>query len=107
MNLDYPDRVYAQAVLESGNFNSKLFRESNNLYGMKVPYSRNNLSIGSKNGYSVYKNWRHSVIDYGLFQSSYLRNKTRSEYMRYLSNNYAEDPNYVNKLNRIINERKK
>lgn len=104
MNLDHPDIVYAQAKLESGNFKSNIFIKNNNLFGMKNPTIRNNLSIGKKNGYAYYKNWRHSVIDYALYQSTYLNDKSRNEYLKYIKDNYAKDPNYINKLNNILNE---
>lgn len=104
LNLDHKDIVYSQAVLESGNFNSKLFRETNNLFGMKVPSVRNNLSEGSQNGYQVYYSWKHSVLDYALWQSTYMHGKSRREYLEYLGRNYAEDPEYINKLNKIIRD---
>ena len=35
--IKFPDVVFAQAVLESGQFTSKLFKSANNLFGMKIP----------------------------------------------------------------------
>lgn len=102
LNLKYPDIVYAQAVLETGNFNSSIFRNNNNLFGFKEPKVRNNTSRGSLSGYAYYTSWRQSVIDYALFQSSYMRKLSREEYFRYLDRNYAKDPNYSKKLKEII-----
>ena len=44
LNLKYPHIVYAQAMLESGNFTSKIFRENNNMFGMKQARVRINLA---------------------------------------------------------------
>ncbi len=39
-NIKYPYIVLAQAKIESGNYTSKVFRENNNLFGMKEPNVR-------------------------------------------------------------------
>ena len=38
--IKFPDVVLAQAVLESGQFTSKLFKSANNLFGMRIPKKR-------------------------------------------------------------------
>ena len=102
LNLKHPDIVYAQAVLETGNFKSKLFVNNNNLFGFKEPKVRSNTARGSVSGYAYYSSWRQSVIDYALYQSSYIRKLNREDYFDYLDKNYAEDPNYSKKLKEII-----
>jgi len=102
LNLKHPDIVYAQAVLETGNFKSKLFVNNNNLFGFKEPKVRSNTARGSVSGYAYYSSWRQSVIDYALYQSSYIRKLNREAYFDYLDKNYAEDPNYSKKLKEII-----
>lgn len=102
LNLKHPDIVYAQAVLETGNFTSSIFTNNNNVFGMKQAQARNNTARGSANGHAYYSNWKQSVIDYALFQSSYMRKLSREEYFRYLDRNYARDPNYSRKLKEII-----
>lgn len=110
MNLNHPDIVYAQAVLESGNFTSNLFINNHNTFGMKEPLVRNTVALGTKNGYAYYKNWEHSIIDYALYQSTYLmdrghyRSLSRQSYLEFLARNYASDSNYISKLTKIINE---
>ena len=37
LNFKYPHIVLAQAILETGTFESKIFKENNNLFGMKEP----------------------------------------------------------------------
>lgn len=104
--IRFADIVFAQAVLETGRFKSEIFRESNNLFGMKLARQRNTTASGESRGHAYYEDWRLSVMDYSLYQSTYLRKiKTERQYLQYLSENYAEDPNYVNKLIKIKNER--
>lgn len=111
MNISHADIVYAQAVLETGDFKSDLFSTNHNMFGMKEPLVRNTVALGTKNGYAYYKNWQHSIIDYALYQATYYgTTKTRWEtlnrqsYLERLAKTYASDPNYIRKLNRIIND---
>jgi hypothetical protein len=101
LNVKYPDIVYAQARLESGNFNSPVFKLNNNLFGMKIIDNRPTTSIGSRYGFAYFKTWRDSVLDYVIYQCLYLNNKSYEEYLYYLDNVYAEDPNYINKIKNI------
>lgn len=104
--IKFADIVFAQAVLETGYFKSEIFQESNNLFGMKLARQRNTTASGESRGHAYYDDWRLSVMDYSLYQTTYLRKiKTERQYLQYLAENYAEDPNYVNKLIKIKNER--
>lgn len=99
--IRFPDIVFAQAMLETGHFKSRIFVEANNLFGMKLARSRPTTAIGEYSGHAMYEDWVSSVMDYALYQSAYLRKlKTRDQYYEYLSQNYAEDPDYVTKLRR-------
>lgn len=104
LNVKYPDIVYAQARLESGNFNSPVFKLNNNLFGMKTIGNRPTTSIGSRYGFAHFKTWMDSVLDYVIYQCLYLNNKSYEEYLYYLDNVYAEDPNYINKIKNIAKE---
>jgi len=104
--MAHPDIVYAQAMLESNNGRSKIFRESNNLFGMKLAKNRPTTAIDEQFGHAYYSTWKASVIDYALYQSAYLRGLSKESYFKYLSQNYAEDVEYVNKLKAIINKTK-
>lgn len=103
INIKHPDIVYAQAVLESSHFTSDLYYKNNNLFGMKAAKQRPYTYVGVKNGYADYTNWKQSVLDYALFQSSYMRRLNRDQYFDYLQRNYAKDTRYVLKLKAIIN----
>jgi hypothetical protein len=103
LNLRFPHIVLAQAKLETNNFKSKIFHENWNLYGMKQASIRANTAKGTQYGHAYYHSWRESVLDYALYACRYLgKVKTEQEYYQYLSQNYAEDPEYISKLKNII-----
>lgn len=105
LNIKYPHIVYAQALLESGEFKSHIFRENNNLFGLKCAKIRPTTNLGENNGHAYFDDWRACVVDYALYQAAYLHDlKTEDEYFQYLGQNYAEDPNYVSKLKKIIGD---
>ncbi len=99
----FPDVVLAQARLETGNFTSKVFRENNNLFGMKLPRVRNTTAIGEQNSHADYSSWMQSIIDYKLWQDEVVKkHRTKRAYLRYLSKNYAEDKKYIHKLKQML-----
>lgn len=116
INIMYPDIVLAQAKLESANYTSSVYQSNKNLFGMKFASKRatlgktakemneldNGISDRNKNGYSHYTSWRESVLDYALFQMRFCGKMSRDEYLRYIGKNYAGDPDYRKKLERII-----
>jgi uncharacterized FlgJ-related protein len=103
LNIKYPHIVLAQAELETGGFTSGIFKENNNLFGMREARQRCTTASGTDNNHAFYDTWKSSVVDYALYQSAFLRNiKTEDEYFEYLRQNYAEDPQYVAKIKRII-----
>lgn len=102
MNFKYPHIVLAQAKLESSNFNSTIFKENNNLFGMKQARTRPTTATGTERSHAVYNDWKDSIIDYALYSQTYLAGKTEAEYYAYLSRNYAEDPSYVDKLKELV-----
>ena len=104
IRIEHPDIVYAQAVLESGNFQSKLFIEGHNCFGMKVPGQRPTLARGILYGHAAFNNWKESIHDYAIWQSRYCKNLNREQYLNFLSKNYAECSEYVNKLLQIISK---
>ena len=105
LNFNFPDIVYAQSILETGRFSSKIFLENNNLFGMKQARVRSTTALKTQYGHAYYNNWKSSVYDYALWYNKYMsRIKNKEEYFMFLSQYYAEDPNYVNKLKQIIDE---
>jgi uncharacterized FlgJ-related protein len=107
MNFGFPYIVYAQAILETNNFQSKIFNENNNLFGMKRAVTRINKARGTQSEHAFYRNWMESLDDYSLYSATYLSSlKTENDYFDYLEQNYAEDKQYVKKLKEVIATRK-
>lgn len=97
--IKFPEIVFVQAIIESGNFESRLFKNHNNLFGMRFPRVRETTATGeNKRGYARYKDWDDSVLDYYFWQNFFLRKKgasNRDEYLDLLDEVYAEDESYV------------
>lgn len=104
MNIMYIDVAIAQSKLETNNYTSDIFLESGNLFGMKVAKLRPYTHFGEHRGHADYKGmWKLSVIDYALWQAREAKNvKSIDQYYYLLSKMYAEDPNYINKLKKIV-----
>jgi len=108
LKIKYPNIVMAQAQIETGGFTSKIFKENNNLFGMKLSFNRPSTAKMAQYDHAYYTNWKESVYDYALYSACYLKNiHTEGEYLEYLRQNYAEDPNYVNKIKNIIDKEEK
>ena len=103
LNVRFPHIVLAQSILETGYWESRIYQENNNLFGMKQARARATTAKGTQLGHAYYDNWKESVTDYALYQAAYL-NKLRNEnkYLKYLDKNYAEAKNYDDALMTII-----
>ena len=106
----YPEVIMAQVTQESNLFTSNVGRNAKNGFGMKKcgegPNSRPNLQIPGVdyNGYGVYMNWYHSVLDRLLWDVWIFKGKkpaTREEYLAKIGAIYAEDPNYIERISTI------
>ena len=94
----YTDYLLRQARLETGHYTSPIFREGNNLFGMKHPRVRETLSKGSKRGHAYFEHWTESVDDYMLWYKYYER-LVGDCYYQFLNRvGYAEDKRYISKL---------
>jgi hypothetical protein len=103
LNMKFPHIALAQSLIETGHFESKIFRENNNLFGMKQARTRVNTAKGTQYSHAYYDTWQESVYDYAFYQCRYLGSlHTEDEYLAYLSRSYAEDPNYVSKIKTLI-----
>lgn len=92
-NCKFPDIAWRQARLESGNFRSRIFRHSNNIFGMR--HNKRGYSTGKWHRYAVYSNWSQSIKDFAKFQSKF---HSRKSFIHYLCNHYAADRHYYRKL---------
>ncbi len=103
LNIKFPYIALAQAKLETGNFTSKIFRENNNLFGMREAKQRITTAKGTEHNHAYYHSWYESVLDYSFYQCRYLSGiRTEEQYFQYLSQSYAENPNYVSILKDMI-----
>jgi len=103
MHFQFPHIIYAQALLETNHFKSRIFKENNNIFGMKQATVRVNVAMGSQYDHAYYENWLDSVYDYGFYYATYLSMLTTEDaYFNYLSDYYAEDTEYIVKLKDII-----
>lgn len=101
--------VLAQAILESSNFKSQLFRSNNNCLGLRVAAQRFTFAINSHDygAYAKYESVEDCIVDYKCFQiQNALFITTDAEYFKLLSSIYAEDDNYISKLKQIIKKNK-
>lgn len=91
--------LYAQAYLETGGFTSAIFKENNNLFGMKQPQVRKTTATGNNRGHATYSTVFHSVYDYFLRQIEFkIKGRDVQEYVENtVKSNYAEDKSYSQK----------
>lgn len=89
--IQYPEIVYAQALIETGHFKSKLCTQYNNLFGLYNSRTRS---------YYRFDNWWDSVIAYrDKVQYKY---KGDVDYYTFLVKlPYATDPNYIRKIKQL------
>jgi uncharacterized FlgJ-related protein len=103
LNIKFPHIVLAQSIIESGHFESNIFRCNHNLFGMKQARQRVTTALGTNLNHAYYSNWKESVLDYAMFQAAYLRDlKTEEAYLLYLDKNYAMAPNYDIAVKKMI-----
>lgn len=95
-NVQHPEIVYAQAILETGHFESKICKEYNNLFG---------LYDSTKGDYFKFSHWSKSVEAY-ISTIQYRYNVDESYYKFLTKIGYAEDPNYIEKVKEIVKIRK-
>lgn len=97
------------AAHETGEFSSNVFKNNNNLFGMRHPSQRQTLSLGDKNGYAYYSSLEDSVKDFMLWiESRNLRTDYDdiSDLIRDMKDNsYFEDSfsNYNNACVKFLN----
>lgn len=99
MEIQYPELVYRQVILESGNLKSKLAERQNNLFGMKMPRKRFTFACDKgKHNYAKYESWAHSVADYKIYQGDRIIKNYESFLTR---RKYSETKDYIKRLSKI------
>lgn len=93
--VKFPEIVYAQAVLETGNFTSNGCKNKNNLFGLM-----------KNNRLRVFNHWSESVIFYkNRVQNRYKSNETYYQFLNRIG--YATNKEYVTKLKQITNDKRR
>lgn len=92
-DIQYPEIVYAQAIIESGHFRSRRCIEDNNIFGLK------------RNGhYMRFDHWTESVMAYKLMVQSKYKGGDYYEFLERLG--YAESEDYIDLLKLIVKQLK-
>ena len=90
--IDSPKIVYAQAQLESGHFTSKVYREKNNFLGLYNSKTKT---------YYNFDHWSTCLKGYKDFVQ--VKWDQECSYYDFLTNlPYAEDPDYIRKVKRLV-----
>lgn len=80
-------------MLETGKFKSKICKENNNLFGLYNSKDKE---------YYKFNHWKESVIAYKKIQNKYESSDSYYTFLRKI--NYAEDPEYINKIKEIVKQ---
>jgi flagellum-specific peptidoglycan hydrolase FlgJ len=97
--------VLAQAIVETGwEFNSALYRQTNNFIGMRIPGSRPSTRSGEHRGYSKYARWQDCVADIKIWQDHFWKGGTRDQYIAKLHRVWAQAPDYAAHLHKLVRE---
>ena len=102
----FKDLVLAQAILESGNYSSPVFKEGFNLFGLREAKARLTTSKGTHLNHAYYNNWKESVLDRLLYETKYLGKLNREQYLLYLDRVYAESGGYDKALEDVVRKNK-
>ena len=100
-NVAHIDVVAAQAIIETYHFRSDIYRNGNNLFGMRQAAVRPYVTRGERKDHAVYADWRESVLDYALLQAWERKNLTEEQYVESLKG-YADAKDYRKKIKSIL-----
>lgn len=107
--------IAAQARLETGNFESKIFKTNRNAFGMKQAHTRPTTAIGTNLKHAVYETIYDSCIDYILWltYNNFTQNELKdiNKFKEHLKKSkYSTTQDYTERINKIyeqIKERRK
>lgn len=87
--VKFPEIVFAQAKLETGNFKADIFLVKKNLFAFR-----------SKKAYITYMTWKESVTAYKKFQDKYYKGGDYYSFLKKIG--YAEDTSYLKKVRECV-----
>lgn len=104
----YPDIIIAQAYIESEHFRSPVWKENNNMLGMRLAQSRFTLATGENLKHAVFKNWKDCVKDRLIYEALYLNKINKEQYYHYLDKIYARSggSSYSDLIKQVIKQYK-
>jgi hypothetical protein len=105
-SFKYPDIIKAQALIESGHFKAPVFKQNNNMFGMREAMVRITTAKGSNLNHAYFANWQDCVTDRALYEAQYLSKLTREQYLSYLDQTYAEGKGYSKLIKEVIKTNK-
>ena len=91
-------------------YESNIFLDNNNLFGMKHPRQRPTLSKGPNRGHASFNDWQDSVKDYKMWQEyNKLSNLSKDQYIAKLNRIYCIPPscgsnNYAKKVQSLLSK---
>lgn len=87
--------VLAQSITEAGwQYDSYLFRHTNNFIGMRVPGNRPSMRTDRFRGYSQYARWEDCVKDVKIWQDHFWQGGSQLAYINRMHNVWAQSPLY-------------
>jgi len=104
LEIRSPEIAFRQAVHETGNFRSDIFKQGFNCFGMRYARVRPTKATGIYKHHAKYDHWLNSVIDYKLWQDFYIKKgHDLRDYYTFLKDlPYATDKRYISKLKSIV-----
>lgn len=97
--------LYGQFYHETGGGTSAIYKENNNLFGMKLPAKRPTTAIGENRGHAVYKTESDSIQDLLMWLAMYGKTiedfRSAEEYVSFLAQKgyFTDSPdNYLRGL---------
>ena len=102
----HKDLIMAQCILESSNFTSPVFKENNNLLGLREARQRLTLATGTNLNHATFNSWQDCLLDRLIYEAKYLHGLSREQYLQYLDKSYAVAGGYDKVLEQIVKKNK-
>jgi len=102
--------ITAQAGHETGDFKSRIFKENNNCFGMKLARVRKTTATGEKYGHATYTDLKSCIDDFYLYYNGFKYLKQYASLKEYIAaikkRGYfeASEIEYLNGCNHFMKE---
>ena len=103
LNIKYPWIAYSQSLIESAHFTSPVWKNNHNLLGLRKSTLRATKNKGTELNHAYFDTWKDCVDDYALWYNRYrICDLNETQYLEFLQKNYAQSPEYMKLLLKII-----